>query len=324
MIFTIHERLPFLALALVAWFLPSISMTAGLILTLLALTWQGLGAGLAANPWQNMIGKIIPSNFLATFFGLQSAVANLLASLGALCAGFFLDRINGSRGFAVSFLSASLLMVVSWFFLQQTREPPAVRTTSEDQNIPIRESITRVFKENKPFVWFLGSRMLFYFGMMAFAFFMVYAVRKLNMSEIEAGVLTSVLLITQTAANIILGRLADRWSRKGTIELGAFAGAVSCLLAWCAPNAAWFYPVIILQGIANTAFWTIGFPILLEFGREEQRPIYVGLGNTLIAPVAILSPILGGLLADSAGYPVTFLVSAILSAAAMIVLHFFV
>lgn len=324
LISTVHERLPFLVLALVAWFLPSIGTTAGLILTLLALTWQGLGAGMAANPWQNMIGKIIPSDFLATFFGLQSAVANLLASLGALCAGFFLDRISGSRGFAVSFLSASLLMVVSWFFLRQTREPASIRSAGENRDIPIRESITRVFKENKPFVWFLGSRMLFYLGMMAFAFFMVYAVRKLNMSEIEAGILTSVLLITQTAANIILGRLADRWSRKGTIELGALACAASCLLAWYAPSTAWFYPVIILQGIANTAFWTIGFPILLEFGSEEQRPMYVGLGNTLIAPVAILSPILGGMLADTAGYPVTFLVSAVLSGAAVLVLHFFV
>jgi MFS family permease len=192
------------------------------------------------------------------------------------------------------------------------------------QDISLWESMRKVFSENKPFVWFLISRMLYYMGMMAFAFFMVYAVRKLEMSEMEAGVLTSTLLITQTAANVILGRLADRWSRKGTIELGAIAALASCVLAWLAPNATWFYPVIILEGIANTAFWTIGFPILLEFGTEEQRPMFVGLGNTLIAPVAILSPILGGWLADGAGYPVTFLVSAILAAVAAFVLHFFV
>lgn len=321
---TVHERLPFFALALVAWSLPSIGPTAGLILTFMALIWQGLGSGLAANPWQNMIGKVIPSDFLATFFGLQSAVANLLSALGAFVAGFLLDRTQGPRGFAISFLAAIIFMAVSWFFLRQTREPHTIRMDDGTQDISLWESMRKVFSENKPFVWFLISRMLYYMGMMAFAFFMVYAVRKLEMSEMEAGVLTSTLLITQTAANVILGRLADRWSRKGTIELGAIAALASCVLAWLAPNATWFYPVIILEGIANTAFWTIGFPILLEFGTEEQRPMFVGLGNTLIAPVAILSPILGGWLADGAGYPVTFLVSAILAAVAAFVLHFFV
>lgn len=136
--------------------------------------------------------------------------------------------------------------------------------------------------------------------------------------------MTSVLLVTQMAANIILGRIADKWSRKGVIEFGALASVACCILAWLAPSTIWFYAVIILEGIANTAFWTIGFPILLEFGSEAQRPTFVGLGNTFIAPVAILSPILGGWLADNAGYPVTFLVSAILGGVAALVLHFFV
>lgn len=321
---TIHERLPFFFLALVAWFIPTIGPTIALVLTFAMLIWQGLGAGLAANGWQNMIAKIIPSDFLATFFGLQSAVANLLASAGAIIAGTLVERNPGSRGFSYLFLIASLFMLISWLFLRQTREEPSQREGDQSPELPLWKTIGSVFRENKPFVWFIVSRILFYFGMMAYAFFMVYAVRKLHMSEIEAGILTSVLLITQMAANIILGRIADKWSRKGVIEFGALASVACCILAWLAPNTTWFYPVIVLEGIANTAFWTIGFPILLEFGSEAQRPTFVGLGNTFIAPAAILSPILGGWLADNASYPVTFLISAILGGVAAFVLHFFV
>jgi len=321
---TIHERVPFLILALIAWKLPQMGTTAGLILTFLALTWQGIGSGLTANPWQNMIGKVIRPDFLATFFGLQSAAANLLSSFGAFTAGIILDRNNGTQGFALSFLAAFIFMMISWFFIRQTREQPTPRSENQDQQTSLWQSIREIFVNNKPFIWFLASRLLYYLGMMAFAFFIVYAVRKLGMSEIEAGVLTSVLLITQMAANLILGRIADKWSRKGVIEVGAIAALASCVLAWLAPNTIWFYPVIILEGIANTAFWTIGFPILLEFGSEEQRPMFVGLGNTLVAPVAILSPILGGWLADSMSYPVAFLISAIFGLAAAVILHFFV
>ena len=37
------------------------------------------------------------------------------------------------------------------------------------------------------------------------------------------------------------------------------------------------------------------------FGSEAERPVYIGLSNTLIAPATILAPVLGGLIADLAG-----------------------
>src|SRR3970282_1364801 len=42
---TIHERVPFLGLAVVAFLLPKIGLQAGLIITFMLLTWQGLGGG---------------------------------------------------------------------------------------------------------------------------------------------------------------------------------------------------------------------------------------------------------------------------------------
>src|SRR5512138_53307 len=46
---TIHERIPFLGFALVAFLLPRIGAQAGLIITFFFLTWQGLGGGFTAN-----------------------------------------------------------------------------------------------------------------------------------------------------------------------------------------------------------------------------------------------------------------------------------
>jgi MFS family permease len=75
----------------------------------------------------------------------------------------------------------------------------------------------------------------------------------------------------------------------------------------------WFYLVFILAGIANIGFWTIGITLTLEFGTEAERPAYIGLANTLVAPSAILAPLVGGWLADSAGYPASA-VSGLLTA----------
>ena len=58
----------------------------------------------------------------------------------------------------------------------------------------------------------------------------------------------------------------------------------------------------------------------LKFGTLAERPAYIGLANTLIAPVTILAPLLGGWLADYAGFEYTFVLSAICGVVTAIVL----
>jgi predicted MFS family arabinose efflux permease len=60
----------------------------------------------------------------------------------------------------------------------------------------------------------------------------------------------------------------------------------------------------------------------LEFGEHHERPTYVGMANTLIAPSTMIAPLLGGWLADSKGYSSTFLLAAAAGGLAVLVIHF--
>ncbi len=321
---TIHERLPFLGLAVVAWLLPHMHVQAALAITLLLMLWQGLGAGFAANAWQNMIAKVIPNDTLATFFGLQSAAANLLSSGAAVIAGILLERYAGVRGFIYCFLIGSVFLVISFGFLGMTREPDkAIRPVEENRPSLLRSTVD-ILKANANFRNFLVVRMLSQFGLMAFVFYIVYAVQYHGMSEGTAGVMTSILFITQVISNPLLGRLADRWSRKGVIEIGSFAIFISATAAWLAPSLGWFVLVFVAAGVANTAFWAITMAFTMDFGSEDERPTYVGMANTLISPAAILAPLLGGWLADTAGYKATFILAAAAGLATTVLLHGFV
>jgi MFS family permease len=317
---TIHERLPILGLGITALLIPVIGKQFALILTFLFLIWQGLGAGFTANAWQIMISKVIPGNILATFFGTQSAGANLLASLGAYLAGILLVAIKSPLNFASCFFITSGLFIVSWFFIYKTRERPSVIRSEAITPQPLWHDIKSIIHKDKSFTNFLISRFFSQFGMMATAFYAVYAVTQLNVSSLEVGVMTSVLLITQVVSNPLLGKLSDKWSRKWVLVLGSLGAAASAILAVVIKEAGWFYLVFILTGIAATAFWTIGITISLEFGDEAERPTYVGMANTLISPATILAPLLGGLIADTLGYPVTFVTSAVLAVISGIIL----
>jgi MFS family permease len=154
-------------------------------------------------------------------------------------------------------------------------------------------------------------RLLSQFATMGFAFYIVYGLRRFAMDEVTAGFLTAALTVTQTAANLGMGWLGDRFGHRAMLVAGSLAVTASSLLAWGARSLAWLYPVIILSGLANVAYWTIGMAITVEFGTEETRPTYIGLSNTLVAPFTIIAPLIGGWIADAFSFQATFMVSAV-------------
>jgi MFS family permease len=156
------------------------------------------------------------------------------------------------------------------------------------------------------------------------AFYTVFAVGHHSVSKVEIGWMTGLLMGIKILANPLMGWMADCWSHRGVMELGLAAATLSALLAWLAPGANWFYLVFALTGISEVALWTLGLSMTLEFGEESERPAYIGLANTLIAPANILAPFLGGWLADMAGYPAAFLASAVGGLAAAAVFHLLV
>ena len=310
---TIHERVPFLGFAVIALLMPLIGTNAGLILTMLLLIWQGLGGGFTANAWTSMISKIIPPDSRGTFFGMQAGLANLFISGSAIGAGYLLNALASPWDFAVCFFIASIFFALSWFALAATREPEDTEKVIPEEKTHFWDDAKKVLSRDKNFNWFLSARILSQFATMGFSFYIIYALREFNMTEVIAGYLTATLTISQTIANIGMGWIGDRSGHRTMLILGALAAFLSALLAWNATSIAWFYPIFILTGIANVSIWTIGMTMTVNFGSEVDRPIYIGRSQTLTAPATIIAPILGGWIADNAGFIPTFTISTILS-----------
>ena len=222
---TIQERIPFLGLAMVAWLLPSIGSQAALAITFTLLIWQGLGGGFTATAWQSMIGKIIPSERRGTFFGAQSATANLMSSLGAVLAGLILENLGSPIDFTLVFLLAGVAMTISWIFLSMTREPASQPVSTAATPRDFWKNLGVILKRDHNFRWFIVARMLSQLALMASAFYAVYVVRRHGMSEVSVGVMTGVLLGTQIAVNPILGWIGDRGSHRLAMEIGIAAAA---------------------------------------------------------------------------------------------------
>ncbi len=308
---TINERLPFLGLATVALFVPRLSNTGILILIFLLLLWQGFGAGFTANPWTSMISKIMPPELHGTFFGTQAAAFNGLAGFSAIAAGVILDKVPGPLNFSVCFSLTFFFMLFSYVCLALTREPESAPSQSDHASGFWRNSLT-ILRRDSNFRAFLVVRVVSQFAGMAFAFYIIYAVQQYALSDAAAGIMVAMLLVGQVVLSPLMGRLGDRWSHRGVMSIGAIGAALSALVAWQATSAGWFYFVFLLEAIAIVAIWTIPLALSVSFARnEDERPLYIGMANTLPAPAAILAPVLGGVLADAAGFQVTFVLTAV-------------
>lgn len=321
---TIHERVPFLGFAIVALLIPIIGVQIALALAFALLIWQGLGGGFAANPWTSMISKIIPPDSRGTFFGMQAGLANLFISAGSIGAGYLLNYFASPIDFAVCFFIACFFFTVSWFALAMTREPEDTEKIIDEIQVPFWENAKKILKKDKNFNWFLSARTLAQFASMGFSFYIIYALREFNMTEIIAGYFTATLTISATIANMSMGWLGDKFGHRSMVIFGAFAIFLSSLLAWMATSINWFYAIFVLAGIANVSIWTIGMTMTVDFASEAERPMYIGLSQTLTAPATIIAPIIGGFVADTFGFTSTFIVSTLLAVVMLGILIFLV
>jgi MFS family permease len=307
---TIHERLPFLGLAVLALAAASSTKLTVLLVTFGMLVWQGFGAGMAANPWTSLVSKVIPPELHGTFFGTQSAAFNGLAGVSALLAGLILDRATGAIGFSICFALTFFCMVISFAFLAATREADSEPAQVHQDHSFLRQSL-HILGTDPNFRTFLAVRVLSQFAGMGFGFYVIYAVQQYTLSDAAAAALVSILLIGQVVLSPLMGRLGDRWSHRGVMSLGALGAALSALLAWRAGSSDWFYAVFLLEAVAVVAIWTIPLALSVSFAKTEaERPLYIGMANTLPAPAAILAPVIAGWIADAIGYGTMFLAAA--------------
>jgi MFS family permease len=131
-------------------------------------------------------------------------------------------------------------------------------------------------------------------------------------------VFTTLLFVGQMAGNAVFGWLADRRGHLLVITMGLAATLAGNLVAVAAPTLAVFGVVFVMLGTQIAAMNVSTLNVLLEFAPVlEEQPTYIGLGTTLMAPIAFGAPLAAGLLADAFGFASVFVVAAVAATVAL-------
>ena len=137
------------------------------------------------------------------------------------------------------------------------------------------------------------------------------AIHRLHAPDATVAIYTAGLLAAQTVFNLIWGWLADRNGHKLVLTMGIGIMALDAIIALLIPSAMLFTVVFVLLGAGQSAYTLSRLAIVLEFAPSERRPTYVGLASLALAPLALIGPLLGGVLIDRVRFGPTFVGFAI-------------
>ncbi len=320
MVATLGERLPFLLIGILFLALPNLPPTTLLTAFFVLYAIYTISSGLTSIAWQDFIARLIPERLWGTFFGLQNGLGGILGVGSAAVAGIILATMPFPQSVGVLSLLCFAAMVVSYIFLGLSVEPPQ-ETIPRQRFATFLRGIGPLLRRDKTFRIYLICRAAIALGLTGHAFLTAAALERFHPPPSDVGIFTGALLGAQALANIGLGALSDRWGHKQVLEVSTAMGLAALLMAVLAPQLIWFVPIFILVGASQAGYQLSGYTLIFAFSSPTERPTYIGVANTALAPVAALGPLLAGWLAAILGYGPVFLMLIIIGLLGIAMLH---
>lgn len=257
-----------------------------------------------------LISKLIPAERRGRLYGIGGAVGGAFGLGGALLARHFLSGFGLRIGFAMCFGLATLILLVTVIPLGLMREYRCHHSAEADSWLRYARRALSIIKTDRQYSRFLVSQIIQSFSGMAGAFYTVYAIHRFDAGAVEVGTYTAVLQATAIVAGPLCGFAGDHLGNKWLLVVGSLLTVAAPLAALAVPSSSLYLLVFVLSSVATNAYELGVFNIVMEFCPPHQVPTYGALRASAVAPFRTIAPMVGGLLADTAGYPAVFAVSA--------------
>ena len=278
--------------------------------------------GVAVLAWFDVIARAVPAHLRGRMFGLMA-----LSGVFGVAGGFVVERVLGSADFGFPsdyrFLTvtALILFAVGVIPLCLVVEPPS--DSPPEPIEPFGRYLRRLpglWRDRHNFRRLVTIQLLLGMATLSIPFYAPFGVTSMGLPESSIGTLVIGLTVGSTAGGVLWGYLGDRGLKDVAIRWVAFTGLIAPLLALSLRAFGSALPpsdlALILAlcmffvGCSTRANWVAFSGYVIEISEPRERPVLIGLMNTLNSILAFAPP-LGGLIAGLAGYEATFIVTLI-------------
>lgn len=166
--------------------------------------------------------------------------------------------------------------------------------------------------------WFMLAMVLANIGSeMLFTLLAVY-LAQLGASVQQVGLVFSVAAIVPLLLQIIGGWLSDTIGRLRTIAIGSVAASFGYVLLPLAPSWPWAILALSLEYVSGSMVGPSFSAFIAEQSGEADRGRVFGLTKAIYLTVAVIGPLLGGLLAQRYGFRAMLWIAAVLYVSASV------
>lgn len=309
-------RLPILGMALAAWFLEK---PAVLWVTIILLALLGLFQGAQRVVFQLLLAKVIPISRRGRLQAYRNITGGVIAAVVSYFAGrYIIEHEVLGNGYATTFLMVFILTSLGLTLLRllmKEPDPPSLRPRTK-----LRERL-RDFKGliagDKDYRNFLIAQALTVAGRMAAPFYILHAGQVVELSGATLGLFTLAFLGADTASNLAWGYLGDKSGFRSNFvaALVISIGAIGVFLF--GHSQAMYVLAFAGLGAANAGYMMAAQTLILEFGHRHDVAMRLGISATVEGLLSAVGPLIAGLIAAAAGYPLVFSIAITLQTAAL-------
>jgi hypothetical protein len=282
------------------------------------------GAGFAGISFMEVVGKTVPAARAGRFFAQRLLWGGVLVSLAGLFVRQLLGGAPGPGAFATLFALASLVTAISFALFIAIREPAAAANVPQRALAEVaRDALARV-KREPVYRDLLLSRAGLTLWASCFPFVVLLAVRDLGGGTRAAGTFLMARMLGQVLSNLGWQALARRCGTTSVMRAATFVAGACALgaafVAVASPHGAGWIgaraavallaALAVAGGAAQSGTVMSYSGLMLELAPEGDRPMFVGLLNTVLALSMVLPP-LAGALVDRIGAPAVFSLCAL-------------
>ncbi len=288
-------------------------------LTLALFTVSQVCTGLSTPIWFDLYAKLTPAGRRGRLTGMRNSIAGSIAFLGGIALTWILGKFDFPANFGSIFLLAAVLQFVS-LYLQSllVEEYPSTALPRRSADEYLRQVIGTI-RANREFRRLITASVFLTLATMPLAFFTVYALKELGGGGAAVGEFTLVMVAGQAAGALLNGSIADRYGQRPALACAALALLGASGWALAAPTIGWFMLVFFLVGMNLGSEVMLRYNLAIEFSPPAERSTYIGLMNTLLAPL-YASGLAAAWISDRFGYRTLFLVGMCCSAIGILLL----
>ncbi len=154
-------------------------------------------------------------------------------------------------------------------------------------------------------------------------FFPLYAIKN-GMNAGEVGVLFSAQILTIAFSKPLMGRLSDRYGRKGSIIFGLVLGSVAVASVALVKQFVVIALVLIAFGLAMSILTASTAALAADLSSKGAHGSSMGLLSSIMDVGHASGPVVAGIIVAASGYETSFAVAAAVMLSATLPFSFFV